>query len=106
MSRIVILTLAAVALLAVLPATAAPATSPVASVATVAGPCPQTVTLADIVSPEPEGTLALPAWLDAPTPASSTVFRGYCACECSTIRDCNTNADCSNHRCLKAISCC
>jgi len=31
---------------------------------------------------------------------------GYCACECSTRRDCNVNSDCSNHRCLGGISCC
>ena len=101
MSRILILTLATVALLAALPAAAASAPPPVASAATA---CPQPVTLSDILTPEPAVTL--PAWLDDPTPASSTVFRGYCACECSNIRDCNTNADCSNHHCLKAITCC
>ena len=31
---------------------------------------------------------------------------GYCACECSRTKDCNTNSDCSNHRCLSGISCC
>ena len=103
MSRILILTLATAALLAALPAAAAP-TAPAAAPAAIA--CLQPVTLSDIMASEPEPALALPAWLDSATPASSTVFRGYCACECSTIRDCNTNADCSNHRCLKAISCC
>jgi hypothetical protein len=103
MSRILILTLATAALLAALPAAAAPAAPAVAAAATA---CPQPVTLSDILTPAPEPSLALPAWLDSATPASSTVFRGYCACECSTIKDCNTNADCSNNRCLKAISCC
>ncbi|MFY9824913.1 MAG: hypothetical protein WAM82_26280 [Thermoanaerobaculia bacterium] len=100
MSRVLVLALATVALLSALPASAAP--QPAVPAATA---CPQPVTLFDIVAPEPEAAPALPAWLDDST-GVSTVFRGYCACECSTIRDCNTNADCSNHRCLKAISCC
>lgn len=31
---------------------------------------------------------------------------GYCACECSIIKDCNVNSDCSNNHCSRAISCC
>lgn len=31
---------------------------------------------------------------------------GYCACECSTRKDCNVNSDCSNLHCSRAISCC
>ena len=37
---------------------------------------------------------------------SPTPYRRFCACGCSSIPDCNTDADCSNHRCLPAISCC
>jgi hypothetical protein len=104
MSRILVLTVATVALLSALPAAAAPATPPVPLAATA---CPQPLTMFDIVTPEPESTSALPVWLDNPTAASTAVvFHGYCACECSTIKDCNTNADCSNHRCSRAISCC
>jgi hypothetical protein len=30
----------------------------------------------------------------------------HCACTCSTIKDCNVPADCSNHACFFGISCC
>lgn len=101
MLRNLTLALIAAALLSALPAAAAssPVSAPTA--------CPQPSTLFDFASPQPNSTPAPPAWLNDPTPATTPVpYRGYCACECSTIRDCNTNADCSNHRCLKAISCC
>jgi hypothetical protein len=105
MSRIVVLSLAVVALLFALPASAAP--TPPSGAAAAATACPQPVALFDIVTPEPESAVALPDWLDNPTAASTAVvYHGYCACECSTIKDCNTNADCSNHRCSRAISCC
>ena len=90
------LALIAAALLCALPAAAA---SPSA--------CPQP--LFDFAAPQPNSTPALPAWLTDPSPATTpttTPYRGYCACECSTIKDCNTDADCSNHHCSKAISCC
>lgn len=104
MSRILIPIIATVALLSVLPAAAAPPTPPAAPATTA---CSQPFTLFDIVTPEPASTPTLPDWLDNPTASSTAViFHGYCACECSTIKDCNTNADCSNHRCSRAISCC
>jgi hypothetical protein len=95
----------AAALLCALPAAAAsnPAQPAVPSA------CPQPAPLFDFAAPQPNATPALPAWLTDPTPATTpttTTYRGYCACECSRIKDCNTDADCSNHRCLGAISCC
>ena len=55
----------------------------------------------------PVETAALPAWLELGSQAASTtVFHRYCHCTCSRTPDCNTDADCSNHRCLGAISCC
>ncbi|MEA2692255.1 MAG: hypothetical protein QOJ16_1642 [Acidobacteriota bacterium] len=50
----------------------------------------------------------LPAWLDLGPQgvAATTVFHGFCHCTCSRIPDCNTNADCSNKRCLGGITCC
>jgi hypothetical protein len=106
MLRNLTLALIAAALLSALPAAAVsnpaqPASPPAASA------CPQPSTLFDLASPQPNYTPAPPAWRNDPSPASTPVlYRGYCACECSTIKDCNTDADCSNHRCLKAISCC
>jgi hypothetical protein len=48
--------------------------------------------------------------LEAATPPRSCVpgvnCHRYCACECSRIKDCNVDSDCSNHRCLSGISCC
>lgn len=82
------------------PTPAAAASSPCALVAL-------DLTLPDVAAAAPAS--ALPAWLDpvvSPTPAQTIIYHGYCACECSRIKDCNTNADCSNHRCLKGISCC
>jgi hypothetical protein len=45
----------------------------------------------------------------ASTPATgnrSRPFRGYCACSCSFVRDCNTSADCGGAACLPGITCC
>jgi hypothetical protein len=33
-------------------------------------------------------------------------FKGFCACSCTNIRDCNTSADCGGSACLQAITCC
>jgi hypothetical protein len=33
-------------------------------------------------------------------------YRGYCRCSCSSVKNCNTSADCGGSLCLKAISCC
>jgi hypothetical protein len=104
MSRKVVLAVAALALLCALPALAgsaapaAPAPSPA---------CPHSA-LFELATPAPAASAALPDWLEDATSETSTThpFRGYCACECSTIKDCNVNADCSNNRCLKAITCC
>lgn len=103
MLRNLTLALFAAALLIALPAAAASnPTQPAAPTA-----CPHPAPLFDFASPQPNFTPAPPAWQNDPKPATSpTIFRGYCACECSQIRDCNTDADCSNNRCLKAISCC
>ncbi|HXO18665.1 MAG TPA: hypothetical protein VOA87_01945 [Thermoanaerobaculia bacterium] len=98
--------LAAFALLSTLSAGAAwaapaPAAAP--------SPCALALDLPILTAAATTPAPALPAWLDpvaSPSPAQTTIFHGYCACECSRIKDCNTNADCSNHRCLKGISCC
>ncbi len=36
----------------------------------------------------------------------SRPFRGFCACSCTHIPDCNTSADCGGAACLPAITCC
>jgi hypothetical protein len=59
----------------------------------------------DLAPQSAAAEMALPAWLDL-GPQAATVFHGYCHCTCSRIPDCNTNADCSNNRCLGGISCC
>jgi hypothetical protein len=38
--------------------------------------------------------------------ASTTKYRGYCACTCSFTRDCNTSADCGGSACLAGVTCC
>jgi hypothetical protein len=101
MLRNLTLALIAAALLTALPAAAASNPAPTA--------CPQPAPLFDFAAPQPNFTPAPKAWQNDPTPATTpivTTYRGYCACECSRIKDCNTDADCSNHRCLGGISCC
>ena len=106
MLRNLTLALFAAALLIALPAAAAtnPAQPSAPSAPTA---CPQPAPLFDFAAPQPNFTPAPPAWQNDPKPAAKPVlYRGYCACECSTIRDCNTDADCSNNHCSLAISCC
>ncbi len=105
MLRNLTLALIAAALLSALPAAAASNPAPPAAPSA----CPHPAPPFDFTAPQPNFTPAPKAWQNDPTPATTpiaTTYRGYCACECSTIRDCNTDADCSNHRCLRAISCC
>jgi len=103
MLRNLTLALIAAALLSALPAAAA--SNPARPAAPSA--CPQPVPLFDFAAPQPNFTPAPKAWQNEPSPASKPViYRGYCACECSTIKDCNTDADCSNNHCSLAISCC
>ncbi len=111
MSRITFLMLASLALLAALPAAATPAPASPSPAATAA--CAQTMGVLGLAAPAPRparpaspSSLTLPDWLASPRAAATTVFHGYCHCTCSRIPDCNTNADCSNHRCLGGISCC
>ena len=33
-------------------------------------------------------------------------FKGFCACTCTNIPDCNTSADCGGGLCLRAPTCC
>ena len=110
MSKGVCLGLAAVALLFALPAAAAPepplAVAP-APAASVVNACALSSPLFDVAAPAPAETPALPDWLTSAAAGPKPVpFRYYCACGCSRIPDCNTDADCSNNRCLKAITCC
>jgi hypothetical protein len=57
-------------------------------------------------SPAPAiSTPALPEWL-AVGDSPSVKFTGYCPCGCSSIKNCNTNADCGGATCSKFISCC
>jgi hypothetical protein len=107
MPRAAFLALAVLALLAAaLPAHAAP---PAATPSCAQAALP--FALADLATAPapaaPAATTALPDWLAGARPAqTAVVYHGYCACECSRIKDCNTDADCSNHRCLGGISCC
>jgi len=103
MLRNLTLALIAAALLSALPAAAASAPAQPAAPSA----CPQPVPLFDFGAPQPNFTPAPKAWQNEPSPAAKPViYRGYCACECSTIKDCNTDADCSNNHCSLAISCC
>ena len=101
MCRTILLALALLALIAVAPASAAPAPA--------AGGCPPSLDLLAPVTATPvcAAATATPAATPQPTfMTSATVYHGYCRCTCSKIPDCNTNADCSNGRCLGGISCC
>ncbi len=97
-------------LLSALPALAAAApTPPAAAPAGCQAALADGASLFDDLAPQSAAAeMALPAWLDLGPQAATaaTVFHGYCHCTCSRIPDCNTNADCSNHRCLGGISCC
>jgi len=42
----------------------------------------------------------------SPATAGAKPFRGFCACSCSFVRDCNTSADCGGAACLPGITCC
>jgi hypothetical protein len=100
----------AVVLLAVLPAAAAPAQPAVAGPAVPAvSPLTPSCNLdapATFVSPAPAvSTPALPEWL-AIDGNSSIKYHGYCPCGCSSIKNCNTNADCGGGTCSQFISCC
>lgn len=37
---------------------------------------------------------------------SAQGFTGFCRCDCSVVRDCNTSADCGGSPCLKGRTCC
>jgi hypothetical protein len=106
MLRNLTLALIAAALLCALPAAAA--SNPVQPAAPSAPTaCPLPAPLFDLAAPQPNSTPAPPAWRNEPSPAAPPIFyRGYCACECSTIKDCNKDADCSNNHCARTISCC
>jgi hypothetical protein len=89
------------------------AKSPVQAPAASSGCAPAAGPFADLVAagfPEPGRALTGPA---CKAEASTTLSckpgincHGYCACECSIIKDCNVNSDCSNNHCSRAISCC
>jgi hypothetical protein len=97
LSRTILFTLFALALLAVAPVFAEPAP---------AGGCGAPnldlfapVTAAPQVTPASQVTApALPDFM--------TTFRGYCKCSCSFTPNCNTSADCGGSACLKGITCC
>jgi len=103
MTRIMLLAFAFLVLLATLPATAAP---PPAAVATPSSSA-QALGAFELPAAAPAPSLTLPDWLAIPqATATTTVFHRFCHCTCSRVPDCNTDADCSNHRCLGAITCC
>jgi hypothetical protein len=119
--RAILLTVTVLALISAAPLLAAgPAGKPAAAPAVpaaAAGDCASADPLGDLAA---LGFLAAPAApgrngegplcrLEAATKRSCVPgvnCHGYCACECSRIKDCNTNSDCSNHRCSSGISCC
>lgn len=55
----------------------------------------------DIVSAQPEIAKAT----KAPT-LEAKKLRGFCACSCSSVPNCNTSADCGGNACSAFISCC
>jgi hypothetical protein len=89
-------------LLAALPAGAAPV-----SQAQPAAPCKLDVP-SPFASPAPAvAAPALPEWLAGGiSSASSHKFHGFCPCGCSSVPNCNTNADCGGGTCGQFISCC
>ena len=110
-TRILVLSLFALALLAALPALASEPTTPAAAqAANPAAFCIVAPAGVDAAAPE-AGALA---WLDlgganvSPVDASgSKKFHGFCPCGCSFIPDCNTSADCfGGATCQTAPSCC
>jgi hypothetical protein len=102
MCRTILLAFALLALTAFASASAAPAPAP--------GGCPPALDLlAPVASPAATpvcAAAAAPAPAPQPSFMTATVYHGFCRCTCSRIPDCNTNADCSNGRCLGGISCC
>jgi hypothetical protein len=116
-SRSALLAAVVLVLLAATPLFAAGPAAPAAPTATPApsGGCTPTAgPFADLLAAGfpnvPGKALAGPACkVEASTTISCTPgvnCHGYCACECSTRKDCNVNSDCSNRRCLSGISCC
>jgi len=108
-TRILVLSLFAVALFAALPAFAGEPTAPAGGqTAAPAAFCTAAPASLGITTPE------VPAWLDlggtkiSPIDASgSKKFHGFCPCGCSFIPDCNTSADCfGGATCQPAPSCC
>jgi hypothetical protein len=109
LAALALVLLSAAPLFAAGPAAKSPSQAPApgGGCAPVAGP------FADLVAagfPAPGKALAGPV---CPVAASTTRSctpgvncHGYCACECSRIKDCNVNSDCGNHRCLGGITCC
>ncbi len=55
----------------------------------------------NIVSAQPEVAKAT----KAPT-LEAKKLRGFCACSCSSVPNCNTSADCGGNACSAFISCC
>jgi hypothetical protein len=97
----------AVALLCALPAfaaeTQAPA-QPAPPAAPLAAPACLAPALTGLLTPaQPVESADIPAWLDL---GSEKRFHGYCHCGCSTIPDCNNDADCGGASCGRGISCC
>ncbi|HEV7517599.1 MAG TPA: hypothetical protein VGR07_14965 [Thermoanaerobaculia bacterium] len=98
----------AAALLAVLPAAAGsvpqaqPALTPACQLGIPA-------TFATFASSAPAVAIpAVPQWL-AGGGVSSVLqhkFHGFCPCGCSSVPNCNTNADCGGATCSPNISCC
>ena len=110
LSTIVLVLLAASPLFAAGTATQSPPLAPAAS----GGCAPAAGPFADLVAAGfpsvPGKALAGPECKVEASPTISCTpginCHGYCACGCSTRKDCNVNSDCSNHHCSAAISCC
>lgn len=112
-TRAVLFASFALALLAALPALAGEAPQP--AVAGVAAPVASPLTPScklDVppafASPAPAASAAsLPEWLEAGlSTVVSKKFHGFCPCGCSSVPNCNTNADCGGGTCSAFISCC
>lgn len=108
-ARTILFACIAAALLAVLPAAASPVPAQPAITSPAAAPLTPACNLeapATFASPAPAiSTPALPEWL-AIDGSSSIKYHGYCPCGCSSVKNCNTNADCGGGTCSQFISCC
>jgi hypothetical protein len=111
----VILFTALAAALAALPALAGPPPAQPAiagATATAISPLTPSCQLdvpAAFASPAPAiSTPAVPDWLTTGglSSALSHKFHGFCPCGCSSVPNCNTNADCGGATCRPNISCC